>query len=205
MLRAPGIRDVWRRRMNDTPRISIITATYNRSAVLAFSIESVLRQTESDWEMIVVGDACTDDSAEVVARYRDPRLRFCNLERNNGEQSGPNNTGVLQARAPILAFLNHDDLYFPDHLERSLHELDESGADLVFAAVAAAVPTSVEELAAGELEFALLGVSRREVYAPGVFAPASGWLLRRELHEKLGGWRVAACESRSVGRTADRA
>ena len=111
--------------MNDIPRISIITATYNRSAVLAFSIESVLRQTESDWEMIVVGDACTDDSAEVVARYRDPRLRFCNLEQNTGEQSGPNNTGVSQARAPVLAFLNHDDLYFPDHLELNLLAADQ--------------------------------------------------------------------------------
>src|SRR5688572_8257735 len=76
-----------------SPSISVVIATYNRSRMLAYAIESVLRQTFTDWELIVVGDACTDDTAEVVARYvaADPRVRFVNLERNWGEQSAPNN------------------------------------------------------------------------------------------------------------------
>jgi cellulose synthase/poly-beta-1,6-N-acetylglucosamine synthase-like glycosyltransferase len=60
------------------PAISVVIATYNRSDVLAYAIESVLRQTFTDWELIVVGDACTDDTPEVVARYveADSRVRF---------------------------------------------------------------------------------------------------------------------------------
>lgn len=176
--------------MSDTPRVSIITATFNRSTILTHAIESVQRQTFTDWEMIVVGDACTDDSAEVVASFGDARIRFVNLERNIGDQSGPNNVGVGLARAPLIAFLNHDDMYFPDHLSGSLHELDETGAGLVFAAVAAAGHTTPEKIAAGQLAFRLVGVPRRHVYVPGMFAPASSWLLRRSLHEKLGGWRA---------------
>ena len=77
------------------PKISVVIATYNRSRALGHAIESVLRQTFTDWELIVVGDACTDDTAEVVARYAgaDPRVRFVNLERHWGEQSAPNNVG----------------------------------------------------------------------------------------------------------------
>jgi GT2 family glycosyltransferase len=54
----------------------------------------VRAQTRSDWELIVVGDACTDDTADVVATFPDPRIRFVNLPENVGEQSGPNNEGV---------------------------------------------------------------------------------------------------------------
>jgi len=68
------------------PAISVVIATYNRSRALGYAIESVLGQTFADWELIVVGDACTDDTAEVVARYveADPRVRFVNLEHNWG-------------------------------------------------------------------------------------------------------------------------
>jgi glycosyltransferase involved in cell wall biosynthesis len=174
-----------------TPRVSVVTATYNRSNVLVHAIESVRRSTVTDWELLVVGDACTDDTAQVVAGLSEPRIRFVNLEKNFGEQSGPNNVGASLARAPYLAFLNHDDLFFPEHLERGLAHLEASGADLVFSAVAAAEPRSLEQLARNDLEFSLLGVSPDEGYQPYVFAPASGWILRRALMEELGGWRPA--------------
>ena len=79
--------------------ISIITATYNRSNLLAYAINSVLRSTYEDWELIVVGDACTDDTESVVNAFGDPRIQFYNLEENFGEQSGPNNIGFSQCPA----------------------------------------------------------------------------------------------------------
>jgi len=174
-----------------TPRVSVVTATYNRSNVLGLAIESVRRSTLTDWELLVIGDACTDDTASMVARFNDPRIRFVNLEKNFGEQSRPNNVGASMASAPYLAFLNHDDLYFPEHLERSLAHLEATGADLVFSGVAAAAPRSVEQLGLNELQFTLLGVSPDDEYRPYVFAPASGWVLRRGLLEELNGWRSA--------------
>ena len=57
-------------------------AAYNRSNVLRFAIETVLAQTLEDWELWVIGDACTDDTEDVVASFGDERLHFVNLEQN---------------------------------------------------------------------------------------------------------------------------
>lgn len=175
-----------------TPLVSVIVATYERSNVLRLAIESVLRSTLADWELLVIGDACTDDSAEVVASFRDPRISFTNLARNFGEQSGPNNVGCRMARGRFIAFLNHDDLWFPDHLETALARLESSGADLVFAPVAAALRCSREELGrGGEPRFTLHGASAGGRYEPYLFVPASAWVLRRELVAAVGPWRPA--------------
>src|SRR5262245_25925832 len=98
------------------PKVSIITATYNRSNVLRYAITRVLGQTCTDWEWLIVGDGCTDDTAAVVGRVGDERIRFTNLPKNHGEQSAPNNAGVALAAGTYIAFLNHDDLWFSDHL-----------------------------------------------------------------------------------------
>ena len=114
------------------PIVSVVMATYNRSAVLRHAIQSVIQSRLSEWELIVVGDHCTDDTAEAVAAFDDPRVRFINLERNCGEQSAPNNAGLRLARGRYVAFLNHDDLYFPDHLGSCVDRLVATGADLVW-------------------------------------------------------------------------
>ena len=164
------------------PRVSVITATYNRSEVLRYAIESVRRQTYPDWEHIIVGDACTDDSATLVQSFADPRLRFVNRAENFGEQSGPNNDGLALARGELVAYLNHDDVWFPDHLASLTAHLDESGADLVHAPLVGVDAQGV----------ARCGVTNAELrYDPSHFVPASLWLLKRALAEELGGWRHA--------------
>src|SRR5690606_6891018 len=91
------------------PLASGVMATYNRSNLLPYVIETVRRQRWPHWELLIVGDGCTADTAEVIARLADPRVRFCNLEQPVGEQSGPNNAGCAAARGDYIAFLNHDD------------------------------------------------------------------------------------------------
>lgn len=127
-----------------TPRVSILTATYNRSNVLRLVIETVRRQTVTDWEWIIVGAACPDDTGDAVVSFQDPRIRFVNLERGYGEQSGPNNGAFRLTRAPYLAYLSHDDLWLPDHLEATLAALRVTGADFVF-------PLAQKILAGGEV------------------------------------------------------
>lgn len=153
------------------PAISVITATYNRSNVLRYSIESLLRSEFADWELLVIGDACTDDTEEVVASFSDRRIRFHGLKKNFGEQSGPNNEGFNLARGKYIAYLNHDDLYFPDHLGACLHSLETTHSDLAFAAAAAAARRTPEQLAAHDWRFRLLGVSASGYYEPYLFAP----------------------------------
>src|SRR4051812_25655218 len=115
------------------PLVSIVTATYNRSHVLRHAIETARWQTVTDWELIVVGDGCTDDTEAVVESFADTRVRFLGLPHNHGEQSVPNNAGTTAANGQFLAFLNHDDLWFPDHLDTLVRELDGGRADLAYA------------------------------------------------------------------------
>lgn len=112
------------------PLVTVIVATYNWSTVLPYSIGSALRQTFRDFELLVVGDGCTDDSAEVVSALGDPRVRWINLPKNSGHQSGPNNEGLRQARGKIIAYLGHDDLWIPHHLSILIGALDSERADI---------------------------------------------------------------------------
>jgi len=164
------------------PAVSIIMAAYNRSNVLKYAVASVVRSTFADWELLVIGDACTDDTAEVVASFNDARIRFVNLEKNIGEQSGPNNEGFRLAKGRYIAYLNQDDLWFPDHLEKSLRNIRETNADWVF---------SLGITSVNGTKCFLQGVCPDGVYDPlyrcGV--SASLWLVKREILQELGGWR----------------
>jgi glycosyltransferase involved in cell wall biosynthesis len=162
--------------------ISVVIATYNRSNVLRYAIESVRWQTLTDWELIVVGDACTDDTAEVVASFGDPRIRFVNRAENFGEQSAANNDGVALARGRYIAFLNHDDLWRPGHLAACVSEIESSGADLVFTEPLQIRPDGISTLG---------GSTSAGSYEPWMAVPASAWLFRRELADVVGPWRAA--------------
>ena len=112
------------------PLVSVITATYNWSSVLRYAIQSVRWQSLQDFEMLIIGDGCTDDSAAVVASFQDPRLRWRNLPVNSGHQSVPNNTGLAMARGKYIAYLGHDDLWYPTHLANLVNELEKTNADI---------------------------------------------------------------------------
>jgi glycosyltransferase involved in cell wall biosynthesis len=161
------------------PRVSVIIATFNRARMLRCAIRSVLAQELDDLELLVVGDHCTDDSAAVVAEFSDPRVQWLNRDENCGSQWGPNNNGIARARGEYIAFLGHDDLWFPWHLTTLLPLLD-AGADLAHPMVALLAPDR------------LIGVfgepPRGETYATS-FVPPSGWLVRKTVLQSLGGFR----------------
>jgi glycosyltransferase involved in cell wall biosynthesis len=126
-----------------TPLVSVITATYNWPEALALSIPSVLRQRYRNWELHVIGDGCTDGSAELVATFKDPRVHWHNLPRNSGSQGLPNNFGIDSARGELIAYLGHDDLWSEDHLE-SLVRLHGGAGDFFASAVVAWFDEDVE-------------------------------------------------------------
>lgn len=171
-----------------SPAVSVVIATYNRPAALRHAIESVRAGTFTDWELIVVGDACTDDTAECVSAFADPRIRFVNLAERSGYQSGPNNHGVALARGRYIAFLNHDDLYLPDHLAVCVAELERGSADLVWVPVMAVRPPAADALGDVPFRFELSGVPPKPEYWPSSFYFASSWVFRRELADRVGPW-----------------
>src|SRR5262249_43894876 len=114
------------------PRVSIITATYNWSSVLRYAIESVRWQTFTDFELLVVGDGCTDDSEAVVTSFDDPRISWTNLPENSGSQATPNNAGLTMARGAYVAYLGHDDLWLPNHLAALVDAIERAEADVAY-------------------------------------------------------------------------
>jgi glycosyltransferase involved in cell wall biosynthesis len=108
------------------PRVSVILPTYHWTSVLAYAIRTVLWQEFAEFELLVIGDGCTDDTADVVASFRDARIRWHNLPANTGNQAGPNNTGLAIARGQYIAYLHQDDLWLPDHLGHLVRAMDAS-------------------------------------------------------------------------------
>lgn len=155
------------------------------------AVESVRRSTLTDLEILVVGDACTDDTAARLAAIGDPRVTFVNLPVNAGEQSAPNNEGLRLARGRYIAFLNHDDLYFPDHLALAIAHLEREAAEMVWSPLLVALPPADAEDAAIAPMFRLSGVPFGDDYDPRVFVFASAWLCTRALVDRIGPWRAA--------------
>ena len=120
------------------PRVTVIIPTYNWSNVLQYSIGSVLDQTFTDFELLVIGDGCTDDSESVVRAIDDPRVQWIGIART-GHQSGPNNEGLRRARGSIIAYLGHDDLWMPHHLALHVAAI-EAGADFTCSIAALIAP-----------------------------------------------------------------
>lgn len=95
--------------------ISIIIPTYNRSHLIKRTIDSVIRQTSSDWELIIVDDGSKDDTESVVKQYLSNNVRY--IYQDNGGANKARNIGAKNARYTYLAFLDSDDELFPDWLE----------------------------------------------------------------------------------------
>ena len=110
--------------------------TYGHARFIAAAIGSLLQQTRTDWELVVVDDGSPDDTATVVAPYlADPRIRYERLASNVGLGAALN-AAMDRARAPLIAYLPSDDVYYPEHLQSLVECLDRNpGAVAAFSGV----------------------------------------------------------------------
>ena len=108
--------------------VSIITPTYNCGKFIGRTIESVLAQTYKDWEMIIVDDRSTDDTKSIVEKYavRDDRIKYCLLEQNSGAAVA-RTTAMKMAAGAYMAFLDSDDIWLPEKLEKQLDFMEKTG------------------------------------------------------------------------------
>ena len=126
------------------PLVTVLIATYNRARLLTErSVPSVLNQTYDNLELIVVGDGCTDETGEALARIEDPRLTFVNLHERGAYPEDPErrwmvagtpamNKGLSMAQGHYITHLDDDDEYLPDRLEKLLGFAAENACDLVW-------------------------------------------------------------------------
>ena len=166
--------------------VSVIIPTYNWSNVLKLAISTVLWQTHQNFEIIVVGDACTDDSEEIVKSFNDSRIKWFNLETNHGAQSVPNNIGVEMARGEYIAHLGHDDLWHPKHLELLL----ESTTDELFLHSLCISIGPDDEDTHFKNKCTLYGFNppdKNEWFL--YFIPPSAIMYKKELFYKIGEWK----------------
>lgn len=106
--------------------VSIIMPTYNCGRFIAESINSVLAQTYTNWELLIVDDCSADNTAEVVALFKDPRIHYQRNERNSGA-AVTRNTALRLAKGKYIAFLDSDDLWLPEKLERQIAFMEKNG------------------------------------------------------------------------------
>jgi glycosyltransferase involved in cell wall biosynthesis len=103
-------------------QVSVIIPTYNSARYLAEAVDSVLSQTFSDFEVLVIDDGSTDETETVMRRYGPP-VRY--IQQNNGGVASARNRGIEESRGRYVAFLDADDTWYPHKLQRQLAALDE--------------------------------------------------------------------------------
>lgn len=110
--------------------ISVVLPTYNRAPLLPRAINSVLRQSVSDWELIIVDDGSTDDTPQVLARIQDARVSWCRHDKNRGVTAAKN-TGLDRIRGAWFTLLDSDDEMTPDALEVMMDCAERTGASAI--------------------------------------------------------------------------
>src|SRR3982751_2147170 len=160
------------------PSISVILNTYNRDALLARAVESVLAQRHDDFELVIADDGSSDRTRGVVAGFEDPRVRY--VRQDNAGLSAARNLGVASSSGRYVAFLDDDDEVLPGWLEALHAKLSSAGCGV---ACCGAEAVEVDHT---------VTYSPRDLGAPfdhcvGLFYSGS-FAVRRDVYDAVGGY-----------------
>lgn len=100
-----------------TPYISVVVPTYNRAHLIERSIRSILQQTFTDYEVLVVDDGSEDNTEQVIKSINDQRITY--YKKANGERAAARNYGTSKAKGVYVTFFDSDDLMYPHHLQHA--------------------------------------------------------------------------------------
>jgi glycosyltransferase involved in cell wall biosynthesis len=132
--------------MIDELLVSVIMPTYNRAYIIRRAISSVLNQTHSNFELIIVDDGSTDNTAEVVDSFNNSRIVYIKHAINLGIASA-RNTGIAKSRGEYVAFLDSDDEWLPHKLREQLIAFEEAPSDV------GAIYTQIENIEKGKMTY----------------------------------------------------
>ena len=114
--------------------VSVIIPCYNAGKYIKETIESVINQAYTNWELIVIDDCSTDNSCNIVKEIanRDNRIRLLSTGRNTGTPAEPRNIGLREANGEYVALLDADDIWYPNKLEEQMNLVRDQGAKIVY-------------------------------------------------------------------------
>ncbi len=106
--------------------VSVIMPSWNTGRFIAESIQSVINQTYTNWELIIVDDSSTDNTDEIIAGFKDKRIKYLKNKKNSGAAI-TRNRAIREAKGEWIAFLDSDDLWTPEKLEKQLDFMNSNG------------------------------------------------------------------------------
>jgi glycosyltransferase involved in cell wall biosynthesis len=116
-------------KLQKEPLVSIVVPTYNREGVIARAIQSVLDQTYQNWELLIIDDGSTDTTEQIVASFKDQRIKYHLLSTQGGAPAA-RNYGISRAQGEFIAFLDSDDEWLPPKLFAQLAVFEANGEEL---------------------------------------------------------------------------
>ena len=167
-----------------TPAFTVIVATYGRGALIEPTLASISAQQSVDFEVLVVSDGPAADGLADSVSYFGSRFRLIELPVRYGSQFAPNNTGLKEARGDVVAYLGHDDVWHPQHLER-INTAFTNYPDAMFAVAGCLVlgpEGSHEQWVTGLFDANDRAAPEREFFPPSSFAH------RRDLPPEAAHW-----------------
>jgi len=163
--------------MKNKSLITCIIPTYNRASLLSDAIESVIKQTYNNWELIIIDDGCTDNTPDIVRNYRDKDKRIRYFKNPNKGGNSARNYGIKKAKGNYIAFLDDDDISLPKRFETQLYTIDHTSAEFIVSGY------EVRDRKSNKL----INSYVNELKAKGAGFP-SRWLVSRDLLMNVGGF-----------------
>lgn len=171
--------------MEHNPVVSVIIPTYNRAHLIERALDSVLAQTYENMDIIVVDDASIDDTEAVVRRYSDSRIRYVRHDQNQGG-SAARNSGIRLAKGEYIAFLDSDDEWVPEKVQRHLDVFQTHPEyHVVYSAVKNVYPDGTFRIRQHD---GPEGEIFDQLMVRNVVGPTSAFVIKRECFARVGGF-----------------
>ena len=167
------------------PLVSIIIPCYNAEKFITETIQSVLNQTFSEWELIILNDGSTDNSENKILQFQDKRIRY--IPKHNTGVADTRNKGIELARGKYIAFLDADDLWKENNLEKKINLLENSEYPVVFSdCIINDFENNIKTIDKG----CNINIKKRllEFIPNTIPVPPSNLILKKELSKKIGGF-----------------
>jgi glycosyltransferase involved in cell wall biosynthesis len=165
------------------PKVSVIIPVYNVEKFIAATVSSVLAQTYTDFELLIVDDESPDQSIKICQQFRDSRIKI--IHQKNRGLAGARNTGIYHAQGEYLAFLDGDDLWLPEKLEQHVSHLENSPSVGVSFSCSVFIDETGQYLGVYQIPKKLQGITPSYILCRNPIGNGSAPVIRKQVFEAI--------------------